>query len=234
LSNSPTQLAAATGLPRLRPARLDDFKNTYGQVSGAAILSIHSISILDNALRQAERAQLVLLGDSMVRIFEAGTIDGGLQFLVETAAWLVAEQQVPIEVLPYLLTRIERQIATFVLTREPAVFSDKLVPVEQAGVPSASTVMTALRLDPIEKAFVPVTEINLLGMQRNGWDIIAQWTRRSEEETTDRIAWMTALLQCDTFKVREMYFENPRMPGDLIGIVAFPSREKIAEIIGQL
>jgi len=231
-TEGPAQFATDRALPGLLPAQLDDFVNAYKQVENTSIVSIHSAATLDNAVQQARIARNLLTPGFDIEIFEAKTIDGGIQLLVETAANFVnSEKDANKEQVQALLDRIHGHIVTLVLCkgigRLPCETKSDLMQ-ELANLFGPRSMF---KMDGAKGVFRQI----LHGQQTVTVDqrsqMLVQWKHQTSVRASQLYAEMTALLGRDAFQVREIYLRNPIFPDDFIGIIAYPDSTRIAELV---
>ena len=230
----PTQFASERRLPVLLPAHLDDFISGYKQAGSPCIVSIHSPSTLDNAIHQVKIARNLLTPGLDIELFEAKTLDGGVQFLVETAAAFVesVSDATKDQVLA-LLERIQGEMISLVLARwtgnlpcAPGVDS-----LQQLASQFGARLL--LKMENARGTFTPLapgkrsSQVAFADSQQ----VMVQWRRQDARQANRLYAEMVAQLGADAFQVREIYLKNPHYPDDFIGIVAFPDATRINELV---
>lgn len=230
----PTQFATDRALPELLPAQLEDFVRAYKQVSNASIVSIHSAATLDNAAHQANVARNLLSPSLDVQVFEAKTIDGGVQCLVETAGSCVkAIEEATKEQVLALLERVQREMITLLFARGTGGLPCDSSPTLAQMLSCLLGSRLVFRLDSSTGMFKQI-QADPPGPRlrfEDTQEIIVQWRRRNVQETNRLLAEMIGRIRSDNFELREIYLRNPLFPDDFVGLVAFPNSARISELI---
>ena len=232
--DGPAQFVSDRTLPELLPAQLDDFIATYRQIENASIFSIHSAATIDNAIQQARIARNLLSPGVDLEIFEAKTIDGGVQLLVETAADFVnSEKDATKEQVQALLERIHGHILTLVLCkgtgRLPCETRNDFFQ-ELANLFGPRLMFKMDSSKAVFKQIISGKQEREL-MVDNRTQILVQWKHQTSARASQLFAEMTRMFGRDAFAVREIYLRNPIFPDDFIGIVAYPDSTRIAELV---
>jgi hypothetical protein len=113
---------AHDALDRGRPAEVlppqrEHFLGTYQALAEdqAHVVSIHYLAALDGAAREARICRQLMQPIQQIDVYEAKTLEGGLEFLLKTALTLVQEGASTTQLLA-LLRYLEPHMLTFLLT----------------------------------------------------------------------------------------------------------------------
>ena len=113
--------ANSRGPVSLLPLQLQQFVSVYRKLNSRdrSIVSIHAPDTIDSACYQAHLARSMLLPDIELDIFEAGTLDAGISFLVEVAARFARQRGTTRRQVQALLQRLQDKIHTLLITTKP-------------------------------------------------------------------------------------------------------------------
>ena len=108
-------------LPEVLPPQREHFLNTYTMLAEqhAHVVSVHFVQGIDSAAREARVCRQLMQPRQLIDVYEANTLEGGLEFLLSSTAKLAAQGASAAQVLA-LLRYLETHMLTLLLTPRPA------------------------------------------------------------------------------------------------------------------
>lgn len=232
-ATGPRQFAMNESISEILPARSEDFVNAYSQVEHTHIVTIHLSKIFDNAAAEARKAQCLLGNRREIQVFEAKTTEAGVGFLVETASHFVqqASSSSPDQVLSFL-RQVEQELVTYLFVEDPV----KASIAKESGLPDNPQLSEErgqlFRLDVETGELVQIQDMDLAfqKMSEKGYEVIVQWQRSDEKETSRKASEVTQRIGSESFEIREVYSKNPTFPRQSIGFIRVPNSARINSI----
>ncbi len=154
------------------------FLETYLRLaeSQSHVISVHYLQGLDAAAREARICRQLMQPLQLIDVYEAKTLEGGLDFLLRCAAALAAEGASAGQVLA-LLRYLETHMLTLLLTPGPAVRRSWALPTSaQQLVSLAPAIETLWHFDPKQQAILVVEQERKLHA-RLGEILQSRWGR---------------------------------------------------------
>lgn len=102
--------------PQVLPPQREHFLRTYQQLAEAHdhVISVHYLATLDGAAREARICRQLMQPAQQIDVYEAKTLEGGLEFLLQTALSLLEDGASATQLLA-LLRYLETHMLTFLL-----------------------------------------------------------------------------------------------------------------------
>lgn len=102
--------------PQVLPPQREHFLRTYQQLAEQHnhVVSVHYLATLDGAAREARICRQLMQPVQQIDVYEAKTLEGGLEFLLQTALGLVEDGASATQLLA-LLRYLETHMLTFLL-----------------------------------------------------------------------------------------------------------------------
>lgn len=232
-ATGPKQFAMDESLSEILPARAEDFINAYSQVERAHIVTIHLSKIFDNAADAARKAQSLLGNRREIQVFEAKTTEAGVGFLVETVSHFIqqAKSPSPDQVVSFL-KQVGLELGTYLFVEDPVgpPIANESGWLDEPQLSEGFGRMFQFDAETGELVQVQDMDLAFRKMCESGYEVIVQWQRSDEKETSRNVSLVSRKIGAEGFEIREVYSKNRVFPRRFIGFVRVPNSARIESI----